>query len=103
MPEEKKETKKGKENKSEFTIRGAVITGTVVSDKAPKTVTVERIITKYVPKYQRYKKTKSKVKAHIPTGMNVKEGDVVTIGETRKISKTKNFVVMEIVKEGATQ
>lgn len=102
MAEEKK-VKNGKENKSEFTIRGAVLTGTVVSARAPKTVTIERIITKYVPKYQRYKKTKSKVKAHIPEGMKVKEGDVVSIGETRKISKTKNFVVIEIVKEGTTQ
>ena len=31
--------------------------------------------------------------------MNAKEGDIVKIGETRKISKTKNFVVMEIITE----
>lgn len=84
-----------------FSVRGSVITGTVVSAKAPKTVTVERTITKYIPKYERYKKTKSKVKAHNPAHINAREGDVVTIGETRKLSRTKSFVVIEVVKRAA--
>jgi len=105
-----KESKETKEHKAGeirfrtpegFSVRGAVLTGLVVSAKAPKTVTVERIITKYVPKYERYKKTKSKVKAHNPESINAKEGDMVVIGETRKISKTKNFVVLEILKKVA--
>ena len=41
---------------------------------------------------------KSKIKAHNPTSINAKEGDIVKIGETRRISKTKSFVVMEILK-----
>ncbi len=82
-----------------FSVRGAVLTGLVVSAKAPKTVTVQRIITKYVTKYERYKKIKSKVKAHNPESINAKEGDMVVIGETRKLSKTKNFVVLEILKK----
>jgi len=82
-----------------FSVRGAVLTGKVISAKAPKTVTVERIITKYVPKYERYKKIKVKVKAHNPEGISAREGDVVRVGETRKISKTKSFVVLEIVKK----
>ena len=98
---EKKETEqikiKGNEN---YSIRGAVLTGTVVSAKAAKTVTIERIITKYIPKYERYKKTKSKITAHNPESINAQEGDVVKIGETRKLSKTKNFVVVEIVQKG---
>ncbi len=80
-------------------VRGAVLVGKVVSSKAPKTVTVERILTRYVPKYERYKKTKSKVRAHNPENINAKDGDIVKIGETRKISKTKSFIVMEILKK----
>src|SRR3989338_9977639 len=86
------------EKNRNLSVRGSVLTGLVVSAKAPKTVTVERIITKYVPKYERYKKTKSKVKAHNPDSIGAKEGDIVTIGETRKLSRTKSFVVIEIVK-----
>lgn len=81
-------------------IRGGVITGVVKSAKAPKTVTVERTLTTFLPKYERYKKTRSRVHAHVPAGMKVEEGDMVKLGETRKISKTKNFVVMEVVRKG---
>jgi small subunit ribosomal protein S17 len=81
-----------------YPIRGNVFEGKVISAKANKTVTVERILTQYLAKYERYMKTKSKIKAHNPTSINAKEGDMVKIGETRRISKTKSFVVMEILK-----
>lgn len=82
----------------QYSIRGNIFEGKVISAKARKTITVERILTQYIPKYERYKKVKSKIKAHVPTGINVKEGNIVRIGETRKISKTKNFVLMKIIK-----
>jgi len=85
-----------------YPIRGNIFEGKVVSAKANKTVTVERILTQYLAKYERYMKTKSKIKAHNPVSINAKEGDTVKIGETRRISKTKSFVVMEILK-GSTQ
>ena len=80
-----------------YAIRGNIFEGVVVSAKANKTVTVERELTQYLQKYERYKKIKSKIAAHNPTSINAKEGDKVRIGETRKISKTKNFIVMEIL------
>ena len=83
-----------------YPIRGNVFEGKVTSAKASKTVTVERILTHYIPKYERYLKIRSKIKAHNPTSINAKEGDLVRIGETRKISKTKSFVVMEILNKG---
>ena len=79
-----------------YIIRGNIFYGKVVSAKANKTVTVEREITQYLPKYERYKKSKSKVHAHNPNSI-AKEGDLVKIGETRRISKTKSFIVMEIM------
>jgi len=103
-PVEKKKKTKKVEVKIEkahkeaiYPIRGNIFEGVVVSAKAQKTVTVQRILTHYISKYERYKKVKSKLKAHVPNGIEVKEGDKVRIGETRKISKTKNFVVMEII------
>ncbi len=80
-----------------YPIRGNIFEGKVTSAKADKTVTVEREVTQYVPKYERYKKIKSKIKAHNLLSINAKEGDLVKIGETRRISKTKSFVVMEII------
>ena len=84
-------------NHSGFAVRGNELVGKVISAKAPLTVTVEREITVYIPKFERYKKIRSKVHAHNPTTMNAKEGDIVRIGETRKISKTKAFIVTEIM------
>lgn len=82
-----------------FAIRGNIFEGKVVSSKANKTVTVERMLTQYLPKYERYKKVRSRIKAHNPESINAKEGDWVRIGETRRISKTKSFVVMEVIKD----
>jgi small subunit ribosomal protein S17 len=82
-----------------ITTRGRTFKGTVVSDKAQKTVTVEWDRRIYIPKYERYLKKRSKVKAHNPEEINAKLGDVVIIKETRPISKTKKFVVTEVVKE----
>ena len=77
-------------------VRGNVFTGKVISDKGNKTVIIERMLTKKVPKYERYKKIRSKITAHNPECINAQEGDTVKIGETRRLSKTKSFVVLEV-------
>jgi len=71
--------------------RGHTFVGTVVSNRMAKTVTVEWEGRKFVPKYQRYEKRRTRVKAH--DEMDSKIGDKVEIVETRPISKTKNFLV----------
>jgi len=80
-----------------YNVRGNIFEGIVVSAKADKTVTVERDITHFINKYERYKKVRTRIKAHNPESVNAKEGDRVRIGETRKISKTKSFVVMKVL------
>lgn len=76
-------------------VRGRTFTGTVISDKMRNTVTVEWNRKVLVPKYERYVKKRSKVKAHNPECIAAVEGDVVKIAECRPLSKTKNFVVVE--------
>ena len=83
-------------------VRGNVFVGKVVSAKPDKTVTVQRKLVRYLSKFERYKKIRSKIYAHNPDCIGAKEGDTVMVGETRRLSKTKCFVVMELVgKEGA--
>jgi small subunit ribosomal protein S17 len=94
-PESAKQEPRKEEN---YSIRGNIFEGKVVSAKASKTVIVERVLTHYLAKYERYKKIKSRISAHNPESINAKEGDIVRIGETRRISKTKSFVVMEIIR-----
>lgn len=106
MAEQKKEPRKPAKECNDrrcpkhgsIAVRGDVFEGVIVSAKPEKTVIVERMLTTYVPKYERYKKIKSRIPAHLPECMNAKEGDKVIIGHTRKLSKTKAFVVKEVVK-----
>ncbi|MFP4402904.1 MAG: 30S ribosomal protein S17 [Candidatus Woesearchaeota archaeon] len=76
-------------------VRGRCFVGKVIKSKIPKCVTVEWTGQAYDKKYERYYKTRTKVKAHNPVCISAKEGDIVKIMETRKISKTKCFVVIE--------
>lgn len=79
----------------EQNVRGRTFVGKVVRAKIPKCVTVEWSGLRFIPKYERYKKIRTRVKAHSPECISAVEGDTVKIMETRKISKTKNFVVIE--------
>jgi len=75
--------------------RNKVLVGTVISSKMQKTVTVEFERSRYMPKYERYEKGRTRIKAHNPECINAREGDIVRIAECRPLSKTKNFVIIE--------
>jgi len=75
--------------------RRKVRTGLVVSDKMTKTVTVQLTRQFAHPLYGKQVKQTKKVKAHDQQGAKV--GDTVRITETRPLSKTKNWRVVEIV------
>ncbi|MAE42851.1 30S ribosomal protein S17 [Candidatus Woesearchaeota archaeon] len=77
--------------------RGRTFTGTIVSGKMQKTVTMEWEWKNYIRKYERYEKRRGRIKAHNPACINAKEGDIVKIMECRPLSKSKNFVVVEIL------
>ena len=80
-------------------VRGRVFEGTVTSAKMQKTVTVEWPRKRFNKKYERFEMRRTRVKAHNPESIDAKEGDIVKIAETRPLSKTKNFVVVEIIKK----
>ena len=62
-----------------------------------KTVTVERDYLHYIPKYTRYEKRRSRIMAHSPPCLEIREGDRVKVAECRPISKEVAFVVVEKV------
>ncbi|MDP2717244.1 MAG: 30S ribosomal protein S17 [Candidatus Micrarchaeota archaeon] len=78
-------------------VRGLIIEGLVVSTRPKKTAIIQIAYTKKVPKYERLEKRKSRIAVHVPEGMDVKVGQRVRAGQTRKISKTKSFLLMEIL------
>lgn len=78
--------------------RGSQLEGRVVSAKAKKTAIVEIDYTRYIYKYERYLRKRSRIPAYNPDCISAKEGNIVSIAETRRLSKTKSFVVTGIVK-----
>jgi len=76
-----------------------ILVGTVVSDKTDKTVTVlvERKVKH--PLYGKIIRRSKKYHAH-DEGNDFKPGDTVRIEETRPISKTKTWKVLDRVQAG---
>lgn len=71
------------------------MSGTVVSNKMDKTVTV--LVERFVkhPIYGKYIRRSNKIHAHDPENQCL-EGDEVTIFETRPISRTKTWQLQSI-------
>jgi small subunit ribosomal protein S17 len=81
-----------------LSLRGKLLEGKVVSTRAQKTAIVEREYFHYVPKYERYERRRSRIPAHNPPCIDAKVGDRVKIAECRRLSKTKAFVIIEVMK-----
>lgn len=79
----------------QLSVRGTVMSGTVVSAKMQSTVVVQREYLRFIPKYERYQKRTSKYLAHAPPCLQAKPGDQVTIMECRPLSKRVSYVVIE--------
>ena len=72
-------------------IRGRILTGKVVSTKMHRTLIVRREYLHFVPKYARYEKRHSNLAAHVSPAFRVEDGDTVTVGQCRPLSKTVSF------------
>lgn len=79
--------------------RGRTFTGTVIAAKMTKTATIQWERKRYVPKYERFEKRNSRLKAHNPACINAVEGEKVRVQECRPLSKTKKFIILEKIKE----
>ena len=75
-----------------------VYRGRVISDKMDKTVTVAVDTMKKHPLYGKRVKYTKKFKAHDEKNV-AREGDLVEIMETRPLSKTKRFRLVQIVEK----
>lgn len=78
-----------------LSLRGNQLEGVVVSTKPKRTAIIEVNFVKFVPKYERYERRKSRIPVHLPSCMQINVGDKVRVSECRKISKTKSWVVIE--------
>ena len=76
--------------------RRNILTGEVVSDKMNKTISVLIYNLVKHPKYKKYIKSSSVFKVHDENNQ-AKAGDKVRIFETRALSKTKRWKLLDFV------
>jgi small subunit ribosomal protein S17 len=72
--------------------------GRVVSDKMDKTIVVRIDRTMKHPLYERVIRSYSRLYAHDETN-EAKEGDIVKVMETRPLSATKRWRLVEVVEK----
>ena len=83
---------------SEETKKIRVLTGRVVSNKMTDTIVV--LLTRRVkhPRYHKYIQRRTKIHAH-DLGNRCKIGDLVSIRECRPISKTKSWMLVDVIEQ----
>jgi small subunit ribosomal protein S17 len=82
-------------------VRGQVLEGTVVSTGMQRTAVVERTLLHFVPKYERFEKRRRRYLAHNPPCLHIGLGRKVRIAETRPLSKTVAFCIVQDLGEAA--
>ncbi|CDW82785.1 40s ribosomal protein [Stylonychia lemnae] len=82
---------------SSVSIRGRIFKGVVLSTKMKRTIIIRRDYLHYVKKYNRFEKRHNNFAVHCsPAFPRVREGDVVTVGQCRPLSKTVRFNVLRV-------
>jgi len=79
-----------------LSIRGKIFEGIVINAKAKGTVVIERESLIDFTKFKRFGRSKNKIHAHVPSNLDIHEGDYVVAAECRPISKSVSFVVVEV-------
>jgi len=79
-----------------LSIRGKIFEGIVINAKAKGTVVFERESLIDFNKFKRFGRSKNKIHAHVPSNLDIQEGDYVIAAECRPISKSVSFVVVEV-------
>ncbi len=80
--------------------RGRIFEGKVIK-KFHKRVTIELEKMKYIKKYERYAKSKTKIHARLPNCMKEKIniGDLIQVQECCPLSKITHFIVIKKIKD----
>jgi len=80
-------------------VRGRTFEGKVIK-KFNKRIVIEFERMIYVKKYERYKKSKTKIHARLPVCMEkeINIGDLIKVQECRPLSKIIHFVVVQKIK-----
>ena len=79
-----------------LSIRGKIFEGKVIKSMAKNTVILQKESPIYFEKFKRYGRSKSRIHAHVPSNLDVNDGDLVLAAECRPLAKSVSFVVVEV-------
>eukprot|EP01029_Cantina_marsupialis_P006270 TRINITY_DN1685_c0_g1_i1.p1 TRINITY_DN1685_c0_g1~~TRINITY_DN1685_c0_g1_i1.p1 ORF type:complete len:153 (-),score=17.75 TRINITY_DN1685_c0_g1_i1:103-537(-) len=82
-------------------IRGRILKGVVKTTKMTRTVILKRDYLHFVTKYRRFEKRHKNLAVHVSPCFRVKEGDIITAGQCRPLSKTVRFNALKVESKGA--
>ena len=71
--------------------------GKIIKKDVNRSATIEWERQFYVPKYERYERRRSRLRVHNPSCIDAAIGDIVRVMKTKPLSKTKTFVIVDIV------
>merc|ERR1711970_1385961 len=77
-------------------IRGKLLRGVVHRTFMKNTITIRRDYLHYIKKYRHYEKRHKMISAHCAPCFDARPGDEVMIGETRPLTKTVRYNVLEV-------
>merc|ERR1719359_1162946 len=83
---------------SKVSIRGRIFKAMCMSAKMTRTIVVRKHYLHYIKKYNRFEKRHRNVPVHCTPAFDVKEGDIITAGQCRPLSKTVRFNVLKVQK-----
>lgn len=76
-------------------LRGRTLSGTIIAKDVHKTATIEWLRKVSVPKYERTELRRSRIRVHNPRCIDANIGDKVKVIESKPISKTKHFIIVQ--------
>ena len=79
-----------------LSVRGKLFQGRVVKNKAKDTVVIQKESPIYFSKFKRYARGKNSIHAHVPSNLEINEGDIVIAAECRPLAKSVSFVVVGV-------
>ena len=79
-----------------LSIRGKLFEGIVINAKSKGTIVIQKESPIYFKKFKRFGRSKNQIHAHVPSNLDVQEGDHVIAAECRPVSKSVSFVVVEV-------
>jgi len=80
-------------------IRGRILKGMCVSaSKMKNTIVIRRTYLHFIKKFRRFEKRHSNVACHASPAFDITEGDIITAGQCRPVSKTVRFNVIKCEK-----